>query len=232
MIRVASRHAALGCALFAAVLLPRWLADEPARGPDLCRSPEALKATSLIPGTTALGTFDQLDERTFQWSEGEVASALTLRPMSFQIVRSYDGAHLVTQATRIGSDALVRARLHPRTPTDEERSKLRLQPEALALRELAVDGATVPVHLAWDHTQPGVSRLVAWTFVFDGEPVARPFAAQLSHAADLALGGPRPLTLVSIAAFAERPRAVQVEEAALAWLADAWRFIHAACAPR
>jgi hypothetical protein len=228
-----SKHAALGCALLGAALVPRWISDGPARGTDRCRSPEQVRATSLIPGTTPLGErLEALDERTFQWSEGEVATPLTPAPMSFQIVRSYDGPLLYMWATRIGSDALVRASAGSRAPTEEERSRLRLQPEALTQREVEAGAAVLPVHIAWDHTQPGVSRLVAWYFVFDGAPVASPFLAQLARAPGLALRGARPLTLVSVAALAPRPRAAAVEDAAVAWLANAWLFLDSACAPR
>ena len=235
MIRVSAKFAAALCAVFAAALAPRWISDGPTRGRDLCRVPEGLKATSLIANTTPLGERrESLSEQTFQWSEGEVPNPLAPKlPMTFQIVRSYDGPFLYMNPSRFGSDALVRTALGAqREPTSLERSRLRLQPEALARRALPVDGATLPVQLAWDHTQPATSRLVAWYFVFDNEPVASPFQAQLRDGARLALAGPRPVTLVLIAAYAPRARAGVIEEAALAWLAESWRFVAASCAAR
>jgi hypothetical protein len=235
VIRVSAKFAAAACLLFGAALAPRWIADGPARGQDLCHVPAGLKATSLIAGTTPLGErLESLTDETFQWSEGEVPNPLARDlPMGFQIVRSYDGPSLYMNPSRFGSDALVRMALgDEREPTPEERSRLRLQPEALVARPVPVDGASLPVHLAWDHTQPATSRLVAWYFVFDNEAVASPLAAQLADGAALALGGPRPVTLVLISAYAPRARAGVVEDAALAWLADSWRFIAASCAPR
>jgi hypothetical protein len=212
----------------AAVVRLAWLRD--ARGPDVCRSPEAIKATSLIPGTIALGErLEALDADTFQWSEGELPNPLSARnPMQFQIVRSYDAPRLYGNPLRLGErtgpgahEALASAGSRPD----------RMQPEDLRVRELEVDGVRLPVHIAWDHTQAPTSRLVAWMFVYENRPVRSPLLSQLASAFPLVLGGPRPLTLVTISALATRSASDPVEEAAAAWLADAWRYIARSCQP-
>ncbi|HEU4427236.1 MAG TPA: hypothetical protein VFT98_00655 [Myxococcota bacterium] len=232
MTRLSSRYGLALVTLLSLSALARvaWIHD--ARGPDVCRSPEAIKATSLIPGTIALGErLEALDADTFQWSEGELANPLSPRsPMQFQIVRSYDAPRLYGNPMRIGERTGPNA--HEELASAGSRPD-RMQPEDLRVRELAVDGDRVPVHVAWDHTQAphGPSRLVAWMFVYENRPVRSPLLGQLAGAAPLVVGGPRPLTLVTISAVAPRSTSDQAENAAMAWLADAWRYIARSCAP-
>ncbi len=232
MTRPSARYGVALVALLALSALARvaWIRD--ARGPDVCRSPGAIKATSLIPGTVALGErLEALDADTFQWSEGEVANPLSPRsPMQFQIVRSYDAPRLYGNPLRIGErtgpgahDQLASAGARPD----------RMQPEDLRVRELDVDGERVPIHVAWDHTQAplGPSRLVAWMFIYENRPVVSPLLRQIAGAAPLVIGGTRPLTLVTVSALAARSTGPRAEDAAMAWLADAWRYVARSCAP-
>jgi len=206
-----------------------------ARGEDRCARPGAIKATSLIPGTLALGErLEALDGDTIQWSEGEVAHPVfpTL-PMRFQIVRSFD-------ATKLYANPLRYAAFRGAQPAaDDAESEAgatepRVEPEELRLREARVGGVALPIHVAWDHTQAphGPSRLVAWFFVFDNEPVRSPLSSQLENALSLAAGGPRPMTLVTISALASEETVVRVEDAASAWLENAWAYMARACAAR
>ena len=211
--RVSAKHAIALLALLAAGAAPRVAALRGVRGEDSCRAPGAVKATSMIPGTLALGErLELLGPATFQWSEGEVANpVLPKAPLKFQIIRSYDGPSLYENPLRFAGD--------------------RLEPEELVVRDLEVDGERVPVHIAWDRTQ-APSQLVAHFFVFDGRPVRSPFAAQLRSAAGLALHGPRPTTLVLVAGFAYPNNASVVEDAATTWLGDAWRYFAHVCGER
>jgi hypothetical protein len=213
-----------------------------ARGADPCRSPDALKATSLIPNTIALG--ERLEARgaaTIQWSEGDVVLPQPPRlSMHFQIIRSFDGPALYANPLRYG-EAFGR-----RSSSDEDRPPPRLQPEELRVRRERIAGRELPIHVAWDHTEAptGPSRLVAWFFVFDNEPVESPFFAQFAGAPSLALRGPRPLTLVMISGLARHddsrrrvgesdPGALRAaEDAAIAWLTGAWTRVLESCGPR
>lgn len=100
------------------------------------------------------------------------------------------------------------------------------------MREVDVNGVRLPIHLAWDHTDPRASRLVAWYFLFDNEPVRSPLAAQLRNSLSLAFGGPRPLTLVTLSAVAPPQSTATVEDAATEWLSSAWSYVARTCAPR
>ena len=232
MTRVSAKYGLplIGLLTLAAAARLTFLRD--ARGPDVCRSPEAIRATSLIPGTVALGErLEALDGKTFQWSEGQFGNPLLPRnPMEFQIVRSYDAPKLYGNPLRLGErtgPGAIEAMANAGARSD------RMQPEELRLREIAVEGVTLPIHVAWDHTQApsGPSRLVVWMFVYENRPVRSPLLRQIVGAAPLVLGGPRPLTLITVSGLATRRASESVEDAAAVWLADAWRHIARSCAP-
>ncbi len=231
MIRVSTKFGVPLLLVMGAAAMLRLTALGDVRGVDPCASPDSLRATSLIPGTTALGErLEALDEATFQWSEGEVAHPLFPKlPMEFQIIRSYDAPSLYNNPLRFGEP-----RLEPRRAGGAEAAgrHLRLQPEELQLQIVEADGARLPIHLAWDHTNAHASRLVAWYFTFDNEPVRSPLAAQLRNSLSLAFGGPRPLTLVTLSAVAPPQLTANVEDAASAWLAGSWSYIARTCKPR
>lgn len=209
--RVSGKHVIALIALLAAGAAPRVAAYRGLHGEDSCRAPGALKATSMISGTLALGErLESLSPATFQWSEGEVANpALPKAPLQFQIIRSYDGPSLYENPLRFAGD--------------------RLEPEELIVREIEVDGERIPVHIAWDRTQVPGHRLVAYFFVFDGRPVRSPLATQLRRAVGLALRGPRPTTLVLVSGSAFPNSAAVIEDAATTWLGDAWRYFAHVC---
>ena len=236
MIRLSTRFAAGLLLLLGAAAVIRLGALRGAKGEDVCASPGALKATSLIRGTTALGErLEKLDAETLQWSEGEVVHPFLAKlPMRFQIVRSYDAPSLYLHPLELGA---LPERESARPRADDASSPahvFKMQPEELRVRDLISDGAHLPIHVAWDHTEAprGPSRLVAWFFVFDNEPVRSPLSAQLANSLNLALGGPRPLTLVTISALALEPTVPRVEDAAVAWLSDAWGYVARSCEPR
>jgi hypothetical protein len=232
VIRISTRFAGVLLALFGAATALRVGVLHEARGVDRCAAPGAMKATSLIPGTIALGErLESLDDDTIQWSEGEIANPVFPKlPMQFQIVRSYDAPDLYGNPL---SFAVWPPSVTPE-PEAGERRENPMQTEELRVRESPAGGATLPIHVAWDHTEApyGPSRFVAWMFVFDNAPVRTPFAAQMRASLGLALGGRRPLTLVTISALASEQTAHEVEDAAVAWLGDAFTYIARACAPR
>ena len=96
MIRISTRFAVALVALLGAAAGLRIGVLHEARGLDRCAAPGAMKATSLIPGTVALGErLEALDDDTIQWSEGELPNpAFSKLPMQFQIIRSYDAPAL------------------------------------------------------------------------------------------------------------------------------------------
>ncbi len=180
------------------------------RAHDSCRSPDALRATSLIPGSTALGErLEDLTPETFQWSEGRLEHPTWRnRPLHFQIVRSFAAPKLYERPTRLAGD--------------------KLEPEQHEVREIRVGEDTLPVHLVWDRTQEPV-RLVAYLFAYQNRPVATPLLAQLRSAIGLLVSGPEPLTLFLVTGDAADENAGAVEETALRWLRDAWSYFASAC---
>jgi len=234
VIRVSTRHAGALVALLGVAAALRIGVLREARGEDSCAAPGAIKATSLIPGTTALGErMDALDAQAIQWSEGEVANPVfTNLPMLFQIVRSYDGPSLYANPLALASRP--QRELEGGGGSDEDDLGPAMQPEELRLREPEVSGVRLPIHVAWDHTSAprGPSRLAAWFFVFDNAPVRSPLTAQIRDSVGLALGGPRPLTVVTISALASEQTTEAVEDAAVAWLEGAWNHIARVCTPR
>jgi len=235
VIRLSQRFAVALLALAGATATLQHTVLRGARGEDPCASPGAIKATSLIPGTTALGErLEALDADVIQWSEGEVANPVVAKlPMRFQIVRSFDAPELYVEP--LGYAALQDPQLAGGGPSAvATAAQLHLQPEDVRVREVVVGGVALPIHVAWDHTEAprGPSRLVAWFFVFDNEPVRSPLSSQLANALSLAVGGPRPLTLVTVSALASGETAPQVEDAASAWLAHAWTYVARSCTAR
>lgn len=184
-----------------------------ARRHDPCRSPEALKATSLIPGTTALGErLESLTLATFQWSEGTVANPVFRdQAFRFQIIRSYDAPSLYERPVMFAGD--------------------KLEPERSEVQEVETASGGLPLHVVWDHTT-SPSRLAAYFFVFDNRAVRSPLRAQLGRAVELAITGQRPLTLVLISGEATRATVERAERAATDWLARAWPFVAEACRER
>lgn len=211
--RLASRYGAPLVALLIAAAVPGIASRFGELRQDPCRAPDALKATSLIAGTTALGErLESLTPETFQWSEGTVTNPVFPElPLRFQIIRSYDGASLYERPVAFAGK--------------------KLEPEEREVRELASAGGAIPLHVVRDQTTSPV-RLVAYFFVFDGRVVRSPLRAQLQSAVGLALTGPRPVTLVLIAGEATPATAPSVETAATEWLASAWSFVAAACRER
>jgi hypothetical protein len=67
-------------------------------------------------------------------------------------------------------------------------------------------------------------------FVYENRPVRSPLLQQLRSAAPLVIGGPRPLTLVTVSARATRSGSERTEDAVMAWFTDAWRYIARSCA--
>jgi hypothetical protein len=180
--------------------------------PDSCRSPETLRATSLIPGASARGERrEDLTPEIFQWSEGRAAHPyLTDRPLDFQIVRGWTAAALADDPLRF--------------------SRVHIEPDAQSQQELDVDGRPLPVQIVWDHTvRP--ARIVAYAYLYEGEPVGSPRRALLRDLPRIVGSGRRPLTLLLISGEALAPRTEEVERAALRFLADAARFAERACRP-
>lgn len=228
MTRPSTRFAAALVAILGAAVGLRIGVLERARGEDSCASPSSLKATSLIPGTVALGErLEAFDEKTVQWSEGEVpVRATPSLPMRFQIIRSYDAPSLYGNPLALAD--------WPPLGSAGAGAGHAMQAETLRLRTTASQGTDLPIHVAWDHTQAprGPSRLVAWMYVFDNAPVRSPTAAQLRAALHLATRGPRPLTLLIVSAYATERSATDTEDAAVAWLGDAWAYVASACTAR
>ncbi|MDJ0868229.1 MAG: hypothetical protein QNK03_19135 [Myxococcota bacterium] len=173
-----------------------------------CADPEAFRDALRIEGTLSAEQRAISSRSTrVQWTSGEVEGHG--RP-TFQIVRSFRARWL------------------------SERPSSLVEPQIEAERqnvdEIEVDGRTLPIRMVYDETGAR-KRLVAFLFVYAGEPVARPLVAQLRSGFSQLLHGTRPLTLFLISGGTAPWNLPKLEERARDWLAAAWRHYEATCQP-
>jgi hypothetical protein len=196
-------------------LLP-ILSDEiwPRRHDD-CRQPDMLNLTLAIPGSTPQRRSDRLEEEqrsnrregVLQWTRGDVGNPVDPdSPLHFWIVRSFDPG-----------------RASPRWVLEGA-----FDPESRELRRVATEAGTLPVHIAIDRTrQP--TRLIAWTWVYDGSPTERVFPALLRGAPARFLGGATPLTMLMVDGTTSGDDAEEVGGVATQWITDAWSHMERHC---
>ena len=98
----------------------------------------------------------------------------------------------------------------------------------IRLRDLQVDGVTLPVHWSSDTTQVA-ARVRAYFYVHGGEPVVHPFASGLALAPAQFAQGTLPVTLLLIDGFTELAKRQHIEQAAEDWIRNAWRHYQTSC---
>ena len=214
MIALSTRQARWLVLLLAAALVPIVLEAVRPRRHDDCRHPDMLTLTLAIPGSKPSPRRPGEDGRNVggdaqftQWTEGQVEgpddgeSAL-----QFWIIRAWDaGAASPRRVLREAFD-----------------------PEVHEVRELASEAGPLPVHVAIDRTRsPG--RLVAWTWIYDGQPTADIFPALLRAAPRRLVTGSVPVTLLLVDGVAGDRDPADLDGAATKWLAGAWSHIARYC---
>lgn len=86
----------------------------------------------------------------------------------------------------------------------------------------------LPVHFVVDDAQ-GVVRMVAYTFLYGSEAVARPFIAQIGSAGPQLMSGTRPLTLLLIGGEVPKRKFEVLVEDSKQWLLAARVYYAAVC---
>jgi hypothetical protein len=206
--RISTRYAPalLGLLVLAAAasaaqaFFPRWV--------DPCRNPEALRVTSLIPGTVAEGEIlEKRGKVVIQWSEGRLEPGPTPGPpLRFQIVRSFGSLLLYLQPlTLLGGE-----------------------PEAQDLEVRTLDTAAGPLDVHLESARvPERVAFVAYFYTHGNEAVSHPFFSKLRSAIAEMLWGTWPLGLFAVTGQAADLG--QARERAEAWLVSAFEHFDAAC---
>lgn len=215
MIALSTRYARALLLLLALALVPILSEEIWPRRHDDCRQPDMLNLTLAIPGSTPQRRSDRIEEEkrsnrregVLQWTRGDVGNPEDPdTPLRFSIVRSFDPA-----------------RASPRWVLDGA-----FDPETNELRHVASEAGTLPVHIAIDRTrQP--TRLIAWTWVYDGSPTERVFPALLRGAPVRLVSGATPLTLLMVDGTTAGDDTGDVGAVATQWLADAWSHMARYC---
>ncbi len=212
MTPVSPRYLPHVVALLALALAPVFALQVRGPRPDPCADPEALRDVAPIPGSVLVEEHEAPElEGVFQWTEGGFADPDSGgRRMAFHVVRSTD----------------------PRTvyeyPTSFVAEYNEVEPYRASLEWIQRDGERLPVW--WVRVRSlGLERVVAYTFVFDGRPVAHPVRAQLASAVPQLLEGRLPMTLLLADGYAARNDREGVEAAVASWLARAWRRHREVC---
>ena len=181
--------------------------------PDDCAHPDV-----LVPRQAA-GTFspDREEElrRNFdlhQWREGRVASANGAPELQFAVIRSYDPKELYYRGTRrIWKD---------------------VEPGSDSLEWIDSDGERLPVvrSAVSDQVHRQESVVIGSILVYEGQPVANGWLAQLRSAPRQALLGSRPMTLFAARTEVPASQADAARRRVDDWLTRSWRDYRAICA--
>jgi hypothetical protein len=203
--------------LLTAALVPVAVGLAWPRRHDDCRHPDMLTLTLAIPGSKPTSSSGRRpapeppratdDGAIVQWTEGALENPETgSTPLGFWIVRTFD-------------PALASPRLVLRGSFD---------PESHDLRQIETASGLIPVHVAIDRTR-SPSRVVAWTWAYDGRPTAEVFPALLRAAPRRLFQGAVPVTLFLVDGSASDPETGPVEATATRWISDAWSHMARYC---
>ncbi len=178
---------------------------------DPCANPEALAVTSLIPGARHVGSREIDRADVTLWVRGEFPHPLPgAAPFRYQIVRSHD---------------LLRASMRPVRLVDQK-----IDAEHHRVEWVEVEDQRLPIHLVLDYTR-SPSLLIAYLQIYGNRPSANPMWTHLGGLATVLRDGAPPVTTLILSGAVLRSRAPEVEEAAIHWLSEAWRFYDRFCAP-
>jgi hypothetical protein len=209
---MASSRFALGVALaFALATAIAALDRARARTAEGCATPTRLSLESLTgPRDEALFARQRPGSRMTDAFAGTIPHPLAddavLRVRS---VRSYSPSELYENPLRL--------------------LDLKLDPEDYVIQQVDVGSRSVPVHVVRDRTR-SPHHVVAYLFVYRGEPVAGPLWAHLASLPALVLDGVEPMTLFISDGPTGLARAGDpVEQRAVEWVVSAWRRYEAAC---
>lgn len=103
-----------------------------------------------------------------------------------------------------------------------------VEADRLELRHIEEDGASLPVHYAFQ-VIGGATHFALYVFFYDGSPVAGMFTTRLRHLVDELVHGSRPATLFLIAGRSDPLSLEENEARAQSWIRAAWHHYRNAC---
>jgi len=210
---LSDRYAPALFGLSALALLPVLVHSYVRVRPDDCAHPEALVplqvAGSFSPDreTELRRNFD-----VYQWREGRVAGVDGGPELDFTVIRSFDPKELYYRGTRrIWKD---------------------VEPGADRVDWIDADGERLPVvrsKVGGEQHREDVVAIGA-LLVYEGQPIANGWLAQLRAAPRQALFGSRPMTLFAARSQAPISQREAAEKRVDEWLVHSWRDYRAICA--
>lgn len=106
--------------------------------------------------------------------------------------------------------------------------KSKLQPDRSQLVQVEADGRSLPVYFEDAAFRDG-ERIVAYLYVFQGEPVRSVLASRLVDAPAEAWSGSPPVTLIAVSGLVHRSQVEQARTDVREWMVRAWRHYRASC---
>lgn len=176
-----------------------------------CGDPGALGDPAAIAGSApeAQSPPGRLMDGTFLYRRGELSQRTVAGgELAYVVVRSDNATLVFADPTR------------PLTRT--------LDPDRVEMRQLEVDGVSVPVHVQSQELARHV-HLQASIFVYDGAAVTALLPLQLRTALAQLVRGTRPITQYTVHGIARRGEPGDVLDPARAWLEAAWRRHRSVC---
>jgi hypothetical protein len=179
---------------------------------DDCADSSALAETGWIEG---LERTNEPDGKPRPWLSQNIGGSVAKRaswisPVGFQILRSFELERLYRRPVRL-------------IPAGHGFSSSRP-----TLEWIDSQGDELPVHKVFEEA-PELSRLGAYMFVYDSQPVANPSLALLSATLMRVATGRRPLTLVTVFVSFSNSHREAAEEIAEELLISAWQHYRSAC---
>lgn len=181
---------------------------------DGCSDPSALAAPTHFDGLRPFER-DASRESTTRplWSQGRITLDVRNAPeFDVLVVRSYDPISLY----------LATENLLP----------MRAEPDKGVSEEVHTDAGLVPVRFLYAMSRNSAlwrTEFLAYVFVYDDEPVASPFLAQMASAVPDLVNGRRPMTLLLVRGGVSNLYLAEAEHRARSWLIDAWKRYRETC---
>lgn len=172
------------------------------------------QATSLFAGQSiGSGTFrEKRMQETFKakrWAEGSLQMPRPEWRGDFAVIQSYDAK-----------------RLYHRPELHLNRGST---PVRRGLEQVHVDGDLVSIHHVYYSTTESTALHAAYILIYDSQPVANPYSAQIRLAPLQIVRGTYPMTLSFVSVRGPASAAHELERQSVSSLLDSWREYKSAC---
>jgi hypothetical protein len=178
---------------------------------DECADPEALREVPRLAGSgRPVERWEKHGPEVIQWTEAGLPVPGQREDLRAAVIRSYKPIGLYTRTPRLV--------LGP------------FEAEQQGIRTVEAGDRQLPVQTVFDGTH-GRNAMASYLFLYQGEPVAHPFVAQLLDAPSQLFTGTHPLTVILVGGEVPRARRGQAQEVAGRFIAAAWRHYRESCFP-